>query len=57
VVLEKDCTAKGLFDEIKALLADPDRRDAMGTALRSNCILDSTDRICNIMDRLAGKKN
>ena len=57
VVLEKECTAKGLYEEIKALLVDPDRRDAMGTALRHNCILDSTDRICKIMEQLAGKKN
>ncbi|MBO5324126.1 MAG: undecaprenyldiphospho-muramoylpentapeptide beta-N-acetylglucosaminyltransferase [Oscillospiraceae bacterium] len=57
VVLEKECTANGLYDRIKALLANPERRDAMGTALRSNCILDSTDRICKIMEQLAGKKN
>ena len=57
VVLEKECTAKGLYEEIKALLVDPDRRDAMGTALRNNCILDSTDRICKIMEQLVGKKN
>ena len=57
VVLERECTAKGLYQEIKTLLADPDRRDAMGTALRSNCILDSTDRICGIMEQLSAKKN
>ena len=57
VVLEKECTANGLYDKIKALLANPERRDAMGTALRSNCILDSTDRICKIMEQLADKKN
>ena len=57
VVLEKDCTAEGLYQQIKELLADPDRRDAMGKALHSNCILDSTDRICGIMEQLAGKKN
>ena len=57
VVLEKECTAMGLYDEIKAMLADPDRRDAMGSALRRNCILDSTDRICKIMEQLMAKKN
>ena len=43
--------------QIKALIADADRRDAMGTALRNNCILDSTDRICKIMEQLSQKKN
>ncbi|MBE6975789.1 MAG: undecaprenyldiphospho-muramoylpentapeptide beta-N-acetylglucosaminyltransferase [Ruminococcaceae bacterium] len=57
VLLEKDCTAKILYEQIKALLSDNARRDAMTTALRSNCILDSTDRICDIMEQLAAHKN
>ena len=57
VVLEQDCTAMGLYEAINGLLADKDRRDAMTTALRSHCILDSTERICDIMEQLAGKKN
>ena len=57
VLLEKDCTAEGLYEQIKLLMNDPARRDAMGTALHNNCILDSTDRICAIMEQLAGHKN
>ncbi len=56
VVLEKDCTAQHLYDQAKQLLADPERRDAMSTALRSGCILDSAERICHIMEQLAQQK-
>ena len=55
VVLEKDCTAEVLYDHVKQLLQDKPRRDAMSTALRSNCILDSTDRICKVLEEVAKK--
>ena len=57
VILEKDCTAEDMYNRIKELLAAPDRREAMGTALHSHCILDSTDRICGIMEQLIKAKN
>jgi len=55
LVLEKECSAKLLYEHINALLADPARRDTMTSALRSNVILDSTDRICNILEQMASK--
>ena len=52
VLLEKDCTAKALFEEVQAILGDQKRQNAMRTALRSACILDSADRICNVLEEL-----
>ena len=54
VVLEKDCTAERIFREIRDLLADPKRRFAMRAALQKMAIPDSAERICDILDRLAG---
>jgi UDP-N-acetylglucosamine--N-acetylmuramyl-(pentapeptide) pyrophosphoryl-undecaprenol N-acetylglucosamine transferase len=52
LVLEKDCTAQVLMDEIGKILADKQRQDAMSTALRSSCVLDSAERICDVMEKL-----
>ena len=58
VLLEKDCTAQRLYEEVNAILADPQRSDAMAQALKKNVILDSAERICDIMEQLAsGTKN
>ena len=53
VVLEKDCTPEKLYAEIKALLADPQRREEMGKSLHSMVTLDSAERICDIVEQLA----
>ena len=56
LLLEKECTAGKLFDEITALLADRQRRLDMTDALRRIVVLDSTDRICDIMEKLMTEK-
>ena len=56
LLLEKDCTPEQLYAETKALLQDPDRRSRMSDALRQNVILDSADRICDILVDLIPKK-
>jgi UDP-N-acetylglucosamine--N-acetylmuramyl-(pentapeptide) pyrophosphoryl-undecaprenol N-acetylglucosamine transferase len=56
LVLEKECTARKLYDEITALLADPQRRGDMADALGHIVVLDSTDRICDIMEKLMKDK-
>ena len=53
VLLEKDCTAESLFREVQAILSDKGRQDAMSTALRGACVLDSAERICDILEELA----
>lgn len=52
LIPEKDCTAEAMYTQIKALLADESRRDAMSTALKQNVILDSVERICDILEDL-----
>ncbi|MBQ6997227.1 MAG: undecaprenyldiphospho-muramoylpentapeptide beta-N-acetylglucosaminyltransferase [Oscillospiraceae bacterium] len=55
LLLEKDCTAQTLYDTVKALLADPTRRERMSTVLRGSVILDSAERICDILEELTHK--
>lgn len=52
LLLEKDCTAQALYDAVKSLLADQNRRDRMSTVLRGSVILDSAERICDILEEL-----
>jgi len=55
LLLEKDCTASILYDSVKKLLADQKRRDQMSIALHKDVILDSAERICDILDELTHK--
>ena len=55
-ILEKDCTAEKVMAEIQSLLADPERRENMSKTLRSMVRLDSTQRIGDIVEELAGKR-
>ena len=57
LLLEKESTPQRLYGEIQALLADQSRREQMTTALQSGVILDSTDRICDILEQLAASKH
>ena len=52
LVLEKECSAKTMYDEITALLADESRRQAMTKALHEIVKLDSAERICDILEEL-----
>ena len=56
LLLEKDCNAQKLFEEVTALLDDDQRRLEMGKALHNLVIPDSSDRICDIMEKLAKEK-
>jgi len=53
LLLEKDCSPERLYTEVMDLLADGDRRRKMSKALREGTILDSADRICDIVEELA----
>ena len=55
VVLEKDCTPQGMYDLIRQLLADKDRREEMSRKLHGMARLNSTERICDIVEELAKK--
>jgi len=56
LVLEKECTAQVLMDQINALLTDKDRYDAMTKALQKMCVLDSAERLCDIISQLGNGK-
>jgi UDP-N-acetylglucosamine--N-acetylmuramyl-(pentapeptide) pyrophosphoryl-undecaprenol N-acetylglucosamine transferase len=52
LVLEKDCSPRELFEQIMGLLANERRRSDMEKTLRSMARMDSTERICDIVDEL-----
>ena len=53
VILEQECTPQLLKERLKALLGDENRRRDMGVALRKMCVLDSAERVCDIIEQLA----
>ena len=52
VVLEKDCTAQRIYDEVKAIAEHPERALQMQKALQQEVIVDSAERVCGIMEEL-----
>ena len=56
VVLERDCTAERMMEEVSALLADKDRYAAMTESLKEMAVPDSAERLCAIMESIAAKK-
>ena len=52
VVLEKDCTSEGMYGLVKQLLADEARLEEMSRKLHGMARLDSTERICNIVEEM-----
>ena len=55
VVTEPECTAQEIFEQITSLMADQPRRKKMSEALRSMVILDSAERICDIVEELINR--
>ena len=55
LVLETDCTPERIYQEITSLLADENRREEMSRKLYSLVRLDSTERICDIVEELIRK--
>ncbi len=56
LVLENDCTADVLMQEITSLLGDETRRNQMRSSLQKMCVLDSAERLCDIIRRLGSNK-
>lgn len=56
LVLEKDCTAQLLMEEIKNLLSDRQRYADMHKALQSLAVPDCTQKFCDIMEQLVNKE-
>ncbi|MBQ8797449.1 MAG: undecaprenyldiphospho-muramoylpentapeptide beta-N-acetylglucosaminyltransferase [Oscillospiraceae bacterium] len=55
LLLESECTAQRLMDEIKALLDSKLRMQQMSGALRKLCVHDSAERLCDIILELGSK--
>lgn len=49
---ESECTAKKMYETITELLEDPVRRQQMSQALRSMAVVDSAEKICDIVEAL-----
>ena len=50
VMLEKECTSEKLYGLVRQLLADEGRREEMSRKLHRMARLDSTERICQIVE-------
>jgi len=57
LMLEKDCTAQALYGQIKTLLADEQQRNSMASALKGLVVLDSAERIGDILEELAKSRS
>ncbi len=53
VMLERDCTPETLYAQVRELLADESRRMDMSRRLQAQVKLDSTRRICDIVEELS----
>lgn len=56
LVLERDCTAQRLMDEINGLLSDSERYRDMEKALHRICVPDCAERLCDIIYQLGSKQ-
>lgn len=56
LLLEKECSAQRLMNEITALLDSDIRRNQMRTALGKLCVPNSAERLCDIIQELGSKK-
>lgn len=56
LVLENECTADVLMQEITSLLDDETRCGKMRSSLQKMCVLDSAERLCDIIRRLGSNK-
>ena len=56
LVLEKECTAQRLMEEITALLKDKTRYNNMRKTLQDLSVPDSAERLCAVMEKLVADK-
>ncbi len=56
LLLEQECTAEKLYETVNRVLGDTQLRDQMSAKLRNMAILDSAERIADIVEVLAKKR-
>ena len=52
---EQENMGRKIYDTVTELLADPQRMSQMSATLRESVVLDSAERICDLIETLAGK--
>ena len=55
LLLEPECTGKTLYKTVNNLVKNPATRKEMSAKLRNMAVLDSAERICDILEELAKK--
>lgn len=55
LLLERDCTAQRLMDEVRGLLQDKQRHEQMRKSLLRLSVPDSAERVCSVMEKLIQK--
>ena len=56
LVLESECSGQVLYQKVTELLSDQQKRQEMTSALYGVVVLDSAERICDMMEQLAAQK-
>lgn len=56
VFTEEQCSGRTLYNAVTQLLSDHERRKAMSRAVREMVVLDSAERICDLLEALASEK-
>jgi len=57
VLTEGEDMGKKLFDAVRQLLSDREKRSAMSASLRKMVMLDSAEKMCDIIEALTEKSN
>ena len=57
LILEKDCSAQVLMEQIQSILSDPERKQQMRRGLQSIVVPDSAERLCDIAAELARRES
>ena len=52
---EGEDMGRKLYDVVSELLRDGERRNQMSHALKQSVVIDSAQRICDMVEELAGK--
>ena len=55
LIPEGEDMGRKLYDTVTELLRDGDRRKQMSEALKQSVVIDSAQRICDMVEELAGK--
>ena len=52
VILEKECTAQRIYEEIRRIVENPQVSEKMQKALHGMTVPDSAERVCAVMEQI-----